>query len=188
MRNAKPLPAGLMRELFDYDPETGRLFWRSRADRCPRWNGKHAGKEAGSRHPKSTLVRINHSGTRRNYPVHHIAWAIKTGSWPEEIIDHADRNPHNNAWRNLRPATLSGNSSNNTRRQGSTGFKGVSYRKAAGKFVAQIQSQGTKMGLGYFDSAEEAALVYDAAALRFHGEFAVTNEMLGLVSGGDAHA
>lgn len=58
---------------------------------------------------------------------------------------------------------------------GATGFKGV-RRRAHGKFQARIAGPtGKQIHLGTFDTAEQAALAYDAAARAHHKEFAVLN-------------
>ena len=44
-----------------------------------------------------------------------------------------------------------------------------------GRWNAQIQHQGKKYYLGSYQTREEAALEYDRAALKFHGENAVCN-------------
>jgi hypothetical protein len=46
----------------------------------------------------------------------------------------------------------------------------VSFRKAEGKWVARLTHAGTRLHLGYFESAEEAAAAYAAKAreLRNH--------------------
>lgn len=53
-------------------------------------------------------------------------------------------------------------------------FKGVSIR-------ASIRCQGKLIFLGVFETAEDAARAYDEAAIRLHGEQAVTNKSLGLL-------
>lgn len=56
-----------------------------------------------------------------------------------------------------------------------SGYKGVHFSKSANKFTAQIKH----IHLGVFADPIEAAKAYDLAAVKYFGESAVTNKMLG---------
>jgi AP2 domain/HNH endonuclease len=101
--------------------------------------------------------------------------------FPECQIDHRNGNGLDNRRANLRLCDGRQNAMNRRQRSDNTsGFKGVhleaphGYHKG-GKWVAQIQAQGRRIKLGRFNTAEEAARAYDAAARKHFGEFARTN-------------
>lgn len=94
-------------------------------------------------------------------------------------IDHIDNNSLNNQKSNLRAATPTQNGQNRKIQVHSTPYKGVSYFKHQKKFVATIKALGKRVHLGYFEDPVNAAKAYDAAAIRFFGEFARTNQQLG---------
>jgi hypothetical protein len=56
-----------------------------------------------------------------------------------------------------------------------SGFKGVTFYKKNGTWQADIQLNGKQIYLGRYASPQEAAKVYDAAALEYFGEFACIN-------------
>jgi len=92
-------------------------------------------------------------------------------------VDHRNRNRLDNRRDNLRLATCSQNQFNKgkTIRKTTSQFVGVSFVKSAGRWKAQIMLDRKTIFLGYFDSEIEAARVYDAAAKKYHGEFARLN-------------
>lgn len=103
---------------------------------------------------------------------------------PRIIIDHRNGNPLDNRRKNLRLCSPAENSRNSIAPdiQGkSSKFKGV--WRLGGKWIAQITCDGAKFRLGSFDTEDDAARVYDTAALDKFKEFALTNEMMGLFDG-----
>lgn len=90
--------------------------------------------------------------------------------------DHINRNPLDNRRENLRLTTRQQNSMNRgPNKNNSTGFKGVCFDKSRGKYLAGVKVNYRRVNLGRYKTAEEAARVYDAAARKHHGEYAVLN-------------
>jgi hypothetical protein len=164
------LPPEFIRSLLDYDPETGILRWKTRNDVPPKWNGRYAGKIAGTIVKGHISVRIYKSP----FSAHRLIWVIMTGQWPDNDIDHEDTNGLNNRWDNLREATDSQNNFNRgPRRDNTTGFKGVTKRRTKKpSWIAQIVAHGKFRYLGTFPDPESAHAAYVAAAAELHGEFA----------------
>jgi len=91
-------------------------------------------------------------------------------------VDHIDRSGFNNRRKNLRPATTSQNKRNSeSYRNSSSQYKGVHWNKSCKKWHAQIVHEGKNHYLGVFDSEIAAAMAYDEAARRLHGDFARPN-------------
>ena len=90
--------------------------------------------------------------------------------------DHKDRNPLNNRNNNLRKCTPSQNGMN--RKANTNSFskhKGIDFTK--GKWRALIQKDGKRYFLGTFIDEWKAALAYNEAAKKLHGEFALLNDL-----------
>lgn len=81
---------------------------------------------------------------------------------------------------NLRPGTRVQNMRNSDIRSDSqSGFKGVTWDASRGKWLASLTMNYKNIYLGRYSDKVEAAKAYDAAAEKFFGEFAKTNEQLG---------
>jgi len=99
----------------------------------------------------------------------------------EMQVDHRNGNGIDNRKRNLRICTNSENSRNRRKIGGVSKFKGIHWDRGHNKWHAQITTNKKVIHLGRFGSEIEAAKVYDVAALKYHKEFAATNEMLDLL-------
>ena len=98
-------------------------------------------------------------------------------------VDHSpDPSGLNNQRSNIRIASSQTNNYNRRLNTDNTsGFKGVTWHSQAKKWRATIKVNQKKLSLGYFTNPKDAAKAYDTAALQYHGEFAKTNKMLGLI-------
>lgn len=168
----KPSPSfRQISEAFSYDPETGILIWKYRADIAEQANTAHTGTIAGSKHVEGYLhVFITIDGIGYRLRNHRIAWILMTGDWPKYQVDHRDGDKGNNRWLNLRDSTHGQNQSNK-KTYAKSGFKGVTKTRE-NSWRAQININGKSKGLGTFRTGEEAHAAFCAAAEKQHGEFA----------------
>lgn len=121
---------------------------------------------------KDGYLMVDHNG--KNVRAHRLIYEAYHGNVPT-YIDHINGNKRDNRVDNLRPASSAENNRNvGLTKANTSGYKGVSKTKT-GKYRAAIQYNGTDIYLGVHDSAEAAALVYDTAAILYHGEFAWLN-------------
>ena len=106
---------------------------------------------------------------------HRLAWRLHFGYWPDGIIDHINGDKTDNRINNLRVVTQKENQRNRFATTGASKFKGVTLHKKLNKWQAQLGKEGKTFYLGIFESQEEAAAAYDAAARQHFGKFAQVN-------------
>lgn len=93
-------------------------------------------------------------------------------------VDHRNRETLDNRKHNLRICDRSGNCKNILKRKGlSSQYLGVSYHKRDRCWRASIRTKIGRLHLGNFKTEREAAIAYDFAATKYHGEFANLNQV-----------
>lgn len=161
----KDLTQDIVREFLNYDPDSGMLTWRKRAEHwfsrpriCGMWNTRYAGKIAGRVVEKpngyqSRVVRLfGHPRLE-----HRVIWLYMLGDSLPVEIDHINHNATDNRWSNLRASDRGRNSRNSSMKHNNTsGITGVSWHKQSGKWRARCWSDGKRESLGYFDNLKEA--------------------------------
>ena len=154
------LTAEQVRELLDYDPETGRFTWRI----APR--GHKAGSQAGCIDSYGyVVIRIAGAG----HKAHRLAWLIAYGEWPDDQIDHINGDRSDNRIANLRDVSTQINQQNQRRARTnnrSSGLLGVTRKR--GRWQAQIETNGKNVFLGCYSTKEDAHSAYLKAKRQRH--------------------
>jgi hypothetical protein len=105
--------------------------------------------------------------------LHRLAFLYMTDNMPDEV-DHIDRNPKNNAWANLRPASrLLNNLNRGIQKNNTSGYTGVSRSSNKQKWVSHIRVNGIRIALGVFDDLDNAVAARKRAELEFWGNLQV---------------
>lgn len=159
MSNPATLTADRLREVLDYDQETGVFRWRS-----PSSNRVRVGAVAGRINRgrvEITIDRVSHQANR-------LAWLHVTGSWPSGDVDHMDGDRSNNTFRNLRDVSHQTNLQNARRARSDNKLGILGVCRARGKYQAGIKLNGKFKFLGYFDTPEAAHSAYVAEKRQIH--------------------
>lgn len=104
-----------LRRRYSYDPQTGELTILVETVKGP----------PGRALKPPFQVCWNY----KRVCITHVIWALHYGEWPEQLIDHKDRDRCNNRIDNLRLATNSQNGMNKRVPNSSCGLRGVSANK-----------------------------------------------------------
>ena len=153
------LTAERLRELLNYDPETGVFTWRVRRSQMCK-----PVMLAGDFNTDK-YWRIGIDGAQR--PAHRLAWLYMTGEWPSHTIDHINGVRHDNRWCNLRDIPFQENMLNqHTQRKSKSGLRGA--YPFGSRWYSLISVKGEKIQLGTFDTPEEAHAAYISAKAKYH--------------------
>lgn len=160
------ITAEKVRELFNYDPDSGHLTWKLSSNR------HKVGDRAGSMHAMKISPRLKICIAGRFYLIHRLIWLHQTGAWPEHLVDHVNMNGLDNSWRNLREATNAQNNYNCPKKKSRfTTLKGVRFDRRYNRYVAAIKNSGKSIYLGSFKTEVDAHEAYKTAAIKIAGEF-----------------
>ena len=159
--NRLPSP-DVLRQLLDYDPETGKLYWKERPvdlvnagkaspakhrSITDNWNKRFAGKEA--------LTSLQSSGYRTGAVqcvpcvAHRVAFAIYHGHHAPEEIDHINGNKSDNRIVNLRAVSHGENAKNvSLYSSNKSGTPGVMWEPSHKAWGAKINFGGKQRRIG----------------------------------------
>ena len=106
---------------------------------------------------------------------------VATEFWPnpegKPVVDHKNRNTHDNRASNLRWCTYTENSFNRNKgmkvQSPSSKYKGVSWNTSCRKWLVHVRGQH----VGVFESEKEAAYAYNIRAKQDFGAFVKLNEI-----------
>lgn len=156
------ISAQKLRELLNYDPETGIFTWRIVASTRAKIDDI-AGciSTTGYR-----LIGID----RVLYRAHRLAWLYVYGEWPLKIIDHINGVRTDNRIENLRDVSSQANSHNRHELNitNTSGVAGVIRNKRTKKWTAYIVVNNKRHHIGYFDTLDAAAEARAESKQRLH--------------------
>lgn len=148
----------LIKDAFSYDPVTGEVHGQRK-------------KSLGYMIGPYSHVALGRKDIRRS----RIAFVLMTGDWPKGLVDHVNGDTGDDRWENLREASHRQNGANR-KAWGRSRFLGV-WPKGS-KWESAIKTRDGVKRVGNFSREENAALAYNFAALKYHGEFARMNTAL----------
>lgn len=137
--------------VLKYDSDTGIFTWN---------------KDIGKRIKKGSIAGcINSQGyvqitiAKKAYLAHRLAWFYSFKEWPEEQIDHINRNRHDNRLDNLRDVTQSINIHNadTSSKLAVSGYKNV-RKRAENRYQAIVEVYGKYVSIGFFSSGDAASI------------------------------
>lgn len=150
----------LVKELFDYNQETG-LFVRKKSKRKIKRNI--------NKYKTWNISKIP-------YLEHRLIWLWMTGEWPFQV-DHINHKKGDNRWKNLRNSTNQENQKNTKiSKNNKSGIVGVSFRSDIKKWRSYIMVDFKQISLGVFSCFGQAVKIRKEAEIQYgfhknHGKY-----------------
>lgn len=153
----------VLKSLLRYEPDTGLIYWVAKG------KGMIKKKAAGTKlHSGYLGICI---GPKR-WQAHRIAWALHTGSWPKDQIDHINGIKTDNRACNLREATNSQNGKNlKLSKANKTGVAGVCWSERYQNYRVYIKVDHKQKYLGTFKNFDDAVKARHKAEDKYFGEW-----------------
>lgn len=151
-------------DYFNYDPETGKIFWKVKPKNRP----IPIGAEAGSPCKRGYIcIFLNN----KSYKAHRIAWDMMHPNarlTSADEIDHINHVLADNRAANLRKVTRTQNNQNASKRaDNSSGVTGVYWNNRNGKWTAQIVAHKKHNFLGNHKNLFDAVCARKSAEIQF---------------------
>lgn len=156
----------LIIDRLDYCPGSGIFTWKYSANNPATWNGKWAGRTAGTVSATTGYVNINIE--KNMVRAHRIAWLLFYGKEPDGQIDHINGVRTDNRICNLRCVSNKENGKNQKLRStNSSGIMGVGPHRETGKYRSRIYFNNKEIHLGLFDCFFEACCARKSAENKY---------------------
>lgn len=153
-----------LKDVLSYNADTGAFIWLIHKNS---FGGVVKPGEFAKNVSVWGYARIGIDGKR--YMAHRLAWFYVYGEWPNDQIDHINRNRSDNRLCNLRLSSQGENMQNITLPSHNTsGHKGISWDRQRQKWFAKIQHDRKQIPLGRFDVIDEAIKAYAEAKTKYH--------------------
>lgn len=178
--NKKELTQELLKELIDYNPDTGVFTWKERplsmfkCERdCKAWNARYKNKVAGCSYI-NWKNKVNAISIKpKTYLCHILTYFYMNGNWPKEDIDCIDGDFTNLKWNNIRECTRTDSNYKQINPQRENKLMGISFIKERNKYESKIKIKGKTIHLGRFNTQEEAHQAYVDAKRQISPEFSM---------------
>lgn len=183
----RSIPVEYIKQCIEYREEVvdgvlqGNVYWKHREDMPNNWNGRYAGKKAGSKNNAGYYtIYMKYNGKQFCVRSHNFIWVLCENRYPHDnmVIDHIDRNKINNLKENLRELnqyqnTLNSNPSDNK----TSAYKGVRYKYC--RKTWEVRASKNKKSISKCAKDEiEAAILYNEEIIKLHGsQFVFLNDI-----------